>query len=285
MKYAIKYYRGCPILGKADEIIIKYNEKTTALLDFVQKWKPKQRIVLDIKENEDILQSRLILRQAKELHAQIALLLSKEQFNEDIDTLNIPYFFAEGANTYDELHGQLAAGVSDIYIKDELGFNLSKISEYLHNNGIKVRVFPNVAQTSTTLPADPMKNFFVRPNAILVYEDMIDVCEFYAPLDKQAVLFDIYRDQRWLGNLREVIYGLDVDVDNQTLLPHFDLSRGKCGKRCNMGKCDICNVAVSVGKTLDDKGIKFRKKKAEYNEEAEDIKNESEIDEKVSESK
>lgn len=284
MKYAIKFYQGCRVLDKASEIIIKYDKKSVELIDFVQKWTPEQRIVLDIKENEDILQSRAIIAAAKEKHNQIALLMNKNQLTEEVKQMNLDYFFSEGVKTYDELHGQKAAGVSDIYIEGELGFNLPKIYDYCQNNGLRVRVFPNVAQVSTDLPVDPMKSFFIRPEAVKVYEDYVDVFEFYAPLDKQPVLYDIYRDERWLGELQEVIYGLDVEVKNTTLFPHFDLSRAKCNKRCNMGKCDICNVAVDVSKTLADKGLELRKKKAEYNQRAESIgkDSESKVNEEIS---
>lgn len=37
--------------------------------------------------------------------------------------------------------------VSDIYIVEELGFDLINVANVLHKNNINVRIFPNVAQS------------------------------------------------------------------------------------------------------------------------------------------
>ena len=50
MKYAIKYYQECRALPDADEIIIKYYERSVRLLDFIQTLSENQRLI-DLKKS------------------------------------------------------------------------------------------------------------------------------------------------------------------------------------------------------------------------------------------
>ena len=39
------------------------------------------------------------------------------------------------------------------------------------------------------------QQFYIRPDAVQLYEEFVDVFEFFGPLDKQPVLYDIYYDE------------------------------------------------------------------------------------------
>ena len=139
MKFAIKFYRGCRTLQKADEIIIRYNEKSASLIDFVQKWEEHQRIIVDITELETPIEECLtIFEEARKLHKEFAVLLSYNQDYVELAEMNIPFFFIEGVSCLDDLANQIRLGVSDVYIINELGFNLEKISELCHKNNVQV---------------------------------------------------------------------------------------------------------------------------------------------------
>ncbi len=266
MKFAIKYYKGCRTLSKADEIIIQYKEKSTSLLDFVQKYNENQRIIADITQLENIEDNLDIFEAAHKVHPQFAILLSKEQGYVDFAENGIPFFFIEGASCLDDLMGITRLGVSDIYIMNELGFNLENVSSYCHSLNIKVRVYPNVAQSSTKFDVDNFTKFFIRPDAVRLYSKYVDTMEFFGPLDKQPVLYDIYNDERWLGNLNEIIIGLKDPIDNQTLMPYFDMTRINCRKICSMERCSTCSAAKNFGKTLETRGIGIRRKKANHDD-------------------
>ena len=274
MKFAIKFYQGCRTLQKADEIIIKYNEKSASLIDFVQKWEEHQRIIVDITELETPIEECLtIFEEARKLHKEFAVLLSYNQDYVDLAEMNIPFFFIEGVSCFDDLANQIQLGVSDVYIINELGFNLEKISELCHKNNVQVRVYPNVAQSGSKLNMNTFQQFYIRPDAVQLYEEFVDVFEFFGPLDRQPVLYDIYYDERWLGNLNEVILGLNKVVNNQTIMPYFDTSRIRCNKRCNFGKCDICGAVENLGKALEEKGVGLTRKRATHDERDIDEKN------------
>ena len=264
MKFAIKYYRGCRTLSEADEIIIQYNEKNSNLIDFVQKYNYNQRIIVDISNLKNIEDNLKIFETVYSIHSCFAILLRYGQCTADLAEMNIPYFFLDGASTFDEMVGIVNCGVSDIYIINELGFNLKEISKYCHNKNVKIRVYPNVAQTISKFPTKSLTNFFIRPDAIKIYEPYVDVFEFFGPLDRQPALFDIYKDERWLGQLDDVIIDLKENIDNRTIVPYFDTIRANCKKICNLEKCDVCKAVENFGKTLETKEIGIKREKAEH---------------------
>lgn len=266
MNYAIKYYIGCRTLPKADEIIIKYTHETDELIKFAQEEiNENQRLVVDLNEfntEEKLSDSLKIFIAAMEVHKNFALKTTIEDKNiVDYAESNIPFFVMETVDCWDELTHQIGLGVSDVYIVNEFGFYLPKISQYCHDMGVKVRAYPNVAQSRTSAPnINSFTKFFIRPEDIFIYEEMIDTFEFFGPLDKQPVLYDIYSQERWLGKLNEIILGLDNEIDNMTIAPYFGESRRACEKRCAYGRCNVCNSIASLAAVLESKNIKMKKK-------------------------
>lgn len=266
MKYAIRFYQNCRVLNKADEVIINYNERNPNLIKFVDEKDENQRYIADITNlNSSILDNLEIFDAAKKTHFNFAILCSKKQDWSFLMERNIKFFFAEAPSSYDELSAFIRVGVSDVYITGEMGFNLEKISNYCHSKGVEIRVYPNVAQSSifdATFSTDSFKNFFIRPEDVSIYDEYVDTFEFFGSLDKQPVLYDIYNDERWYGDLNEIILSLTIPVDNMTLVPYFGLSRVKCEKRCNFDKCHICDEILHTGELLKEKEILIKKNKS-----------------------
>ncbi len=271
MKYSIRYCKGSRILDAADELIIKYNMKEAShLLDFIKTREEKQRIVVDITQTKtaDIK----ILAAAAHIHKNFAVLLSLEQRDliVNLDEECISFFFAEGASDWDTLTGMLNLGVSDIYVINELGFYLDAVK--LKCKKVNVRVYPNIAQSSTELYIDNFKKFYIRPEDVVVYEDCVDIMEFFGPLNKQAILYNIYTKEAWNGDLNDLIIGLHFHIDSRTIVPYFGKVRTSCEKRCVLGRCDLCENVKSLSETLERKELGLQKERQ---------KNEHSFDEKT----
>lgn len=103
----------------------------------------------------------------------------------------IPYFFTNFVTSIDQLYGFMEYHPTDMYICEELGFFLDKVSKILHENHIKVRVFPNICQSSFS-DTPSIKTFFIRPEDIFIYSKFVDVFELVSDKDRQKVLFKIY---------------------------------------------------------------------------------------------
>ena len=145
-------------------------------------------------------------------------------------------------------------GVSDVFVSGELGFDLERVKWYADLNNIKIRCYVNVSQ-SMWKAGDGFKDFYIRPEDIDFYGNYIDTIEFYNSVDNQNVLYEIYfKDKEWNGNLREIIKGLKLDINNYYILgPEFGRRRSQCNKDCIKGeRCELCDRLADLAKSLED---------------------------------
>lgn len=270
MAFCLNFKRGRRYLDVVDQIIIKYHASDN-LLNFLIEHK-NQRVILDIEEVQDFLNNfgietlatikahtdnpnNWVLRFPKILDNDFTIDI------EDLDKikkLNIPFFFNEYIDRWDILQGYLDLGVTDVYIVNELGFELDKVSQAVHEYGAKVRVFPNIAQSSWFLTPD-LKKFFIRPEDVEDYEEYVDVFEIfeaYEPIIAETLYKAYAIDKKWYGRLEEIIGDFHADLDGRFLHPRWVDRRVKCGKKCLKGSmCDMCNTIAGLGESLEKAGI------------------------------
>ena len=264
MKFCTKYYNGFRYFDEIDEIILKYKNHNDTLLNFInEKCSGMERILIDITEKlNEIDQIIPILRAIQQEHSNIVAITSAGCY-EELKENNIPYFFIDFCRSADEVYSYIKQGVSDVYIVEGLAFNLKEISPYCKEKNIKVRIFPNIAQYALgqrdQIPT-PCR-FFVRPEDIELYENYVDVCEFIAPLDRLSVLFATYKGGQWLGDLKDLITGLDEEFLNTGIAPYFAESRIGCRHKCMQEKCHICLNIQEVSKLFPKVGLVVKKER------------------------
>ena len=288
MKYAIKYYQECRALPNADEIIIKYYERSIKLLDFIQTLSENQRLIIDITQLKNKEENLEIFKPISEKYSNFTIMTSllEEDYKIWFDN-KINFFFKEGAETFEQVQGMIRAGVSDIYIINELGFKIADIAPICHRNNIKIRVFPNIAQAGTNFPIENLKKFFIRPEDVELYEPYIDIFEFYGPLNRQPILREIYEDRHWPDDLSILILGFDSSLDSRTIAPQFGEYRLNCGKKCILDKCNLCTKIATFAYTLTKGGLEITQKEEEEKEDGnsrvnkEDLQNASASSERL----
>ena len=146
-------------------------------------------------------------------------------------------------------------GVTDIYVVNELGFSLDKCAAAAHKQNIKIRVFPNVAQSSWYNTSDLTK-FFIRPEDVEDYLPYVDVFEIFEneenPLFAET-LYKVYaKDHRWMGELNEIILNFNVKLNGKYTHPLWTSRRISCEKKCLKGsRCDMCHTIAELGETLE----------------------------------
>lgn len=261
MKYCINYSNKSHIIDKVDEILIRYDKNK--ILELFTQFIPahlNQRVIVQLIEenNIDTIVNNLkkiisIYNENKDIKFDIQLPFYNQKFMEELKDTNLKYFFKAAANSWDKFTGLISQNVSDIYITDELAFELDKVAEIAHKNNIKVRVYPNVAQSRWDKLSDILK-FFIRPEDIEMYEPYVDVCEFYGDKAQQIdTYYKIYQeDKKWFGDLQEIIIGLDSKIDSRYIIPRFAEKRIKCGKDClKGGKCEMCKRILDLSEQLE----------------------------------
>lgn len=285
MKYCIPYYNNFRYFNKLNEVIFNYTPEIeqTTIEGFINLIKNKihktTRIIIDINKVKDKTNVIPILCKMQKEIKNFSIKTSAN-FYKELKEAGLPFFFSDFCKTEEEVFSYIKYGVTDVYIVSNLAFNLEEVSKYCHENNINVRVIPNMAQYSSNckeaIPA--MCKFFIRPEDTQEYEKYIDVFEFMAPLDRLSVLFEIYNNKIWKGNLNDLIIGLNEDIDNSGIVPYFGSTRIKCKHKCMIGKCSICFKMKDIAEQFNKMHIEFtREKERKWNK-----LNEFEINEKIS---
>ena len=291
MKYCINYYgKQLDLLNEIEEINIELDHITNLERDIEEfcELHKNQRLNFIIPNYEQMVDKGYLLyifdfqQTHKEYNIYIRLPYIDETYYPALKEkyTNMKFFFELKIKDWDSLIGIINEGVSDVYIVEEFCFNLKDIAAVAHSNNVRVRVFPNVAQSSwESTPA--LKKFWIRPEDIHYYEDYIDVCELYGKYEQQKIYYEVYKqDEKWTGNLRFLIIGLDQDIDNTCLLPRFGDKRVNCKHRCFQGiNCQMCDVIFDLSKNLEKTGLRII---IDKNMEEEEINNGERISEQSS---
>ena len=260
--FCLNYYPSQKYIQDADELKIKYRRSDRTLPDFLEKYKNKI-IIIDVSDFFEESDAQLL----KELYQEYKNIKVIFNFNNNIylsrvRKYEIPYFFSDPVTTIDQLHGFLNYHPTDMYICEELGFSLEKISKLLHDNNVRIRVYPNICQSS--FPETPsIKTFFIRPEDISAYSAFVDVFELISDESRQQTLFKIYKQEKWFGKLKDLIPTFKGELDSKYILSSFGEIRSKCGKRCmyQPDRCSICNRFLELADTLKENNIIVRKEK------------------------
>lgn len=271
MKYCVNYRRDLKCKNDVDELRIDYNRSDTTLFDFLILHKD-QHININIIDAEDFINHyeyrKFISFEKKEdcpHNYSFVLADYREEkckiiYNQIITNLKASVYFNTKVTDWDTLIGMAELNISDMYITENLGFDLPFVSEYLKEKGIRVRTFANVCQSSWfTTPT--LKTFFIRPEDVDIYDPYVDVLEFYYErIDQQNVLYRVYAiEKKWSGNLAEIIIGFNENIDSRCILPEFAERRLRCNKRClRTNNCQFCDRMLKLSKTMEESGLRFR---------------------------
>lgn len=264
MRYCINYgNKKFKYFDKIDEITINFTPRDSSIINFLLESKGK-RININIKDKEDFINNKrlklfdVVKSQCQEIDFAFRLTDFKAETTKTVMELikssenKHKFFFDTTIGDWDTLNGYVGLGVSDIYVVEDLGFEIKKVAELLHSHGIRIRVYPNVAQ-SKWRNTNPFRKFFIRPEDVHLYEDYIDAMEFYGRDDFIQTYYKIYAiDKKWFGKLKEIIIDFDSEIDNRCILSKFGPKRIECGKKCAKGKpCNVCSAIVELAEVLE----------------------------------
>lgn len=236
-----------------EQLKIKYNPNDSTLNSFLES-RPNQTIIIDINGGFEEKDAKLF-RSFAEKFTNFRVIFNyydKEKL-QLVKDWQIPFFFSNHVSTIDEVVGLMQYNPTDMYICEELGFRLAEVSTLLHDNHIKVRVYPNICQSSFA-ETPSLKTFFIRPEDIKVYSAFVDVFELIATEDTQDIIYSVYKRGKWFGKIKEIIPSFKHDLDSKFLIVNFGEFRCNCKKRCmyNPHSCTICDRCVDLSETLEE---------------------------------
>ena len=209
MKYCLPYSQNLvnEYRQEAEELIFKYSPEhntdlAKVLLDVHDKFK-KQRIIVGVESTHSYLKwGSAAFKELKKKVPSINLAIRFNQYmnslDEELKSLtenNIDFFFNKGVDSWDEFNFLISLGVSDIYITNEMGFELNLVGAQALASGISIRALANICQT--LFPSTgTLKSFFIRPDAVFIYNDVIDVLEFVGDTNTQNMMYKIYKESK-----------------------------------------------------------------------------------------
>ena len=279
MKYSLQYNRLSKYKDTIDELIIDYNKKSLNLIEFAAARPKNQRLVVNITMLEEPEDNLDIFAQAAAAHPNFAITMKIGQLSPyDLIHKKINFFYQYYPSAIDEVVAMILDGVSDVYITNELGFNMPKLSALCYRQEVNIRVLPNVAQSTAwwNKKNDTLTQFYVRPEDIPLYEDYVDYMEIFGSIQDQDYCYEIYKEQKWLGRLDQIIIGYEGKAYNRELSNMFGLQRLTCQKKCNLTSCSICHQFQSLSTKLfeADKTLKYPEMpltREEYEEKLKDL--------------
>lgn len=263
MAFCLEYYPfQNRIYEDVEQIKIVYNPKDTTIGEFLEKYIDKT-IIIDVTGQFEENDARL-LKGLYDKYGNIKLIIDyyEKTHLDRVINYDIPFFFANYVNSLDKMVGLAKYYPTDMYICEELGFSIEKVSNFLHNKDIKVRVFPNVCQ-SNFADTPSLVTFFIRPEDIKLYSKYVDVFELISDKDRQGIIYKVYKQEKWFGPIQEIIPSFKHELDSRFLLPAFGAIRKNCGKRCSykLKSCNICDTLVDLAKVFEKHDIMVRPKK------------------------
>lgn len=268
MKYCVPYSKHFKYKDKIDECMFIYNEFHNTDIFHILAENPKPyRVIIHVTDFEFFKKWRMAEAAAELKQKGVDFALMFHEYNKDMDEMlasfkekEIQFFFETRVRDWDTFYGLINLGVSDIYIVENLGFELDLLGPVAHASSVSIRAFANVCQSSWKY-GDTLKTFFIRPEDIPAYDEYVDVVEFFGNTNEQEVMYKVYAlDGKWFGDLQEIIIGLDQKIDSRYVLPVFGAKRVRCGKRCMKGgMCRICDRVLEAAETFEKENVYIKK--------------------------
>lgn len=268
IKLACPFKIHLPQAESISEFNIKYSKDSTVedLLAFVQEYDKDYRINVEFTDTIDYSVCRTIDRISDNVYVRLK---AKDVSSVDkvLDT-EVKFFFDASVPAFNKTHldDMMQMGVSDVYIADDLCYDLDNVSTYCRNNGIKLRAVLNRIPSTSMFKGDDPRNMFFCPIDLDGLSRYYDMFEFDCGEPYQWNIFNVlYRTWftrgNWNGDLREINPDLKFFVPNNALLHEFTYFKTKCRMKCvgdPKTKCHKCDQIYEIAKLLTEKGFRFK---------------------------
>lgn len=257
--FCLNYYPFEKYLQDAEQLKITFNPADRTIQDFLQKYQQKSIVVEGSFTQTDLKVLKELYNKYNNFKISI---IFQDAIKLNIKQYQIPFFFCNFITTIDEVYGFMKYQPTDMYICEQLGFSIDQVSKILHDNNIKVRMLPNICQSSFADTPSSLK-FFIRPEDIAIYSNYVDVFELISDPQRQAIIFKIYKQGYWAGPIKEIIPNFKDDLDSRFIAQAFGVVRTSCHKRClyKPQSCDICHRIAELGNTFKENNIFIRPQK------------------------
>ena len=265
MRVAIPFHlrgKSTGLHDKVQEFNIFYDvnkDDLNKLIEFIQAY-PDKQINIEYRNGIDTKYAAALAKIGENvrfrLRAEDITKISTLTKNECV------YFFdmSMACGSWTSLYGQIMKdAVSEVYICDDLCYEMDKVREFCDKYNVKVRMVVNRLPISRSILADTTFLPIYRPQDMDVLEQYIDTIEFFVQEDTRNthsydVLYKVYIEKKdWYGDLRELNPDIPFSVHTRGIIPYMAAKRSKCGLACVKGSsCNTCKQVLDVAESLEE---------------------------------
>lgn len=162
---------------------------------------------------------------------------------------------------FSSLEEQISLGSSDIYVCEDLCYNLEIVKNYCAAHNVRVRLIINqIPSFRMDKGLNPKAPIFV-PESIDELSKYIDVFEI---VSTSWIKIDTYHRiwfelKKWKENLQFIYPELEIEIPNESLIPNFLSFKMNCGYKCGHGSpCKKCEQFVEIAQNLKKKNIIYK---------------------------
>lgn len=230
------------------------------MLDFLEQHNDKRfNITIDDEYSFDLEK----LKFARIVNPNIYIVVSDKSDLETLKNLKINYYFNcwNAASSFRQLEYLVNLGTTDVYIVDDLCYQLKKVREFCDHHNVRVRlILDDIPSKRPDAWNDPRAPYFI-PEIMEELDKYIDVFEFLESnsILRLRTLYKVwFENQEWRDDLRLLYPKLQLEIHNQSLIPDFIEYRMNCGYKCSYGSvCKKCDQFLEMSQILFDKNIEY----------------------------
>lgn len=276
MKIAAPYSENDRWKNIPDEYNLPWGKKSTStkLLNFCETI-PDKRINLYTEPDVDFDFEAIVT--AKKFNPNIYVRLNLYQMNlvSTLKEKEIGFYFDTTYPCSNRviLAALVSIGVSDIYIYDDLFYDLEKTKDFFDEKNIQTRMVLNKVASTSPGKAFDIRGPYVSPRDMRYLEKYIDVGEFdcgseYYNWNKFNALYNaFYEKEEWFGDLRSLNDDIIFYYPVYSMVPDTITWKLRCRRKCSVGgRCNHCKEVIDIAKELYEEGIALKPAEEELGE-------------------
>lgn len=182
----------------------------------------------------------------------------------------IRFFFDSNitAGSYCKLDEILEMGVTDVYISDDLTYNLKEVQDYCHKRNVQLRLVVNRIPMTTINKGSDLRSPIYRPQDMSTLKRYYDVFEIDCGKPYNWHIFNVefksyFVNEYWHGNLAELNRDITLfgGFPNDHFHNAYTLGKLNCQRVCSQritNHCNKCEQYYDIAKTFIEKGVAFK---------------------------
>ena len=232
------------------------------LMEFLSKY-PDTRfnITIDTKEYQ-FDYSKLPILNTIHKHIYIVTSLYENHYKQ-LQEMGIKFYFNADFPivNFRLLKYVIDLGVTDVYIMDDLCYDLKRVRAAADKNNVSIRMILNHIPSMLLDKGSDVRSPIFIPETVDELSKYIDTAEFddggsWARLETLYKIWFIKK--QWRENLQAINTDLQIAIPNQSMIPDFTIYKMNCGYRCGYGSvCKKCNQFFDMAKDLESKNIEY----------------------------